>query len=97
MSFENDMSPEQLLAYLGEPHQNSELTFAAEAAGKILDAALIRLLDHPSALVREGAVYGLAELVNDEVRAALENTRKNDASPGVREAAEEALTSMEER
>lgn len=43
-----------------------DLTFAAEIAGKtgdfIFENALIQLLNHPEAVVREGAIYGLIAL-----------------------------------
>lgn len=99
VDFFSDMAPEQLIAYLGEPRENYNLTFAAEAAGLVdsehwpaARAALLKLLKHESSLVREGVIYGLTGHLDDEVRVALENVRANDASPGVREAADEALT-----
>jgi hypothetical protein len=72
------------------------LTFVAEALGDLRDKVtakrlLVRLLSHRSAVVREGAVYGLQNLVDDDVRAALRETAEGDVSPGVRAAAEEAL------
>lgn len=74
----------------------SDLTFAAEAAGKIADAELVvgpllLLLKHPSPLVREGAVYGLVHHLSQEVIDRLQEVAKADPSPGVREAASEAL------
>jgi hypothetical protein len=74
------------------------LTFAAEAAGRIQHApmavrALLPLLGHPNAVVREGAVYGLAPhlLASLDARSGLRDLLANESSPGVREAIEEAL------
>jgi HEAT repeats len=77
-----------------EPHH---LTFAAEAAGRIADRvaavdALLPLLGNASALVREGAVYGLARHIDrGDVRQRLAELATRDPSPGVRDAAREAL------
>lgn len=72
-----------------------DLTFAAEVAGKLpgdtARAALLSLLSHPSALVREGAVYGLrhhrSAVVDEQLRA----LATRDDSAGVREAAHTVL------
>ena len=74
-----------------------DLTFAAEAAGRIRSQAsveaLLGLLKHHSPLVREGAVYGLSTIVDrDWVRMHLEYLAKHDPVSGVREAAAEALS-----
>lgn len=74
----------------------SDLTFAAEAAGRItsLDVtpALLTLLRHPSAIVREGVVYGLARHVDKpHVRSALKEVFIQDPSPAVRSAVADAL------
>ncbi|MGV3623643.1 MAG: hypothetical protein ACO1OB_22680 [Archangium sp.] len=75
------------------------LTFAAEIAGRVPNAALVveflvPLLDHAHSVVREGAVYGLAPHLAQSMRAreALLFVQDNDPSPGVRTAAREALT-----
>lgn len=86
---ENDELPDHLL------------TFAAEAAGDVSPSwypqasrVLTRLLRHPRAYVREGAVYGLTTL-STAVPALLENLRRlataDEPSEGVRLAAQEAL------
>lgn len=90
--------PDQLLAALSgtalAPH---DLTFAAEAAGEIRDTAraqiaLLALLRHDSALVREGVIYGLGKLpVNEQIRTALEEIAHRDSSAGVRAAAADVL------
>ena len=74
-----------------------KLTFAAEALGAVdsetgIDA-LESLLVHPSPLVREGAVLGLATYVNaGHVRAtALAKAAARDSSPGVRATARDVL------
>lgn len=74
----------------------SDLTFAAEAAGKVADSTLVvrplfLLLNHPSPLVREGAVYGLSNHLSEQVIERLREVAERDPSPGVREAAGEAL------
>jgi hypothetical protein len=72
------------------------LTFAAEAMGFLEDSTIVKrillpLLSHPSALVREGAVYGISRHIDANVSEVLRNLSKSDPSPGVREAATEAL------
>lgn len=74
----------------------SQLTFAAEIAGSISDTtvvvpALLELLKHPSALVREGAIYGLSQHLSDEVRRRLARVAQTDPSPAVRSAAHDAI------
>lgn len=82
-----------------------DLTFHAERLGDADDIAsayaeLRRLLVHASPVVREGAVYGLAKLrarglepgkKDCPIEILLRNVAEIDASPGVREAAREAL------
>jgi hypothetical protein len=62
------------------------LTFLAEEAGDdprpTTVAWLVALLRHPSPVVREGAVLGLAKVDTPEARRALEE--HTDESPGVR-------------
>jgi hypothetical protein len=78
-----------------EPHL---LTFAAEFAGNLPAAydarvihALTEVLRHPSAPVREGAVYGLARLLprQPDLLPVLERHTQpgEEPSPGVRRAA----------
>lgn len=75
------------------------LTHAAEACGRTQrpDRArrvLLPLLKHPSPVVREGAIYGLELLGDDdEVRTTLTmlTLPTHEPSPGVRSAAREAL------
>jgi HEAT repeat protein len=75
----------------------ADLTFAAEIAGnEISDSALIRpvllkLLEHPSAVVREGTLYGLANHLDESSRAIVGELAKNDPSPGVRTTAKDLL------
>jgi hypothetical protein len=64
------------------------LTLEAEACRDL--AKLREYLAHESSLVREGAVYGLAALISD-ARNLLGPLAIIDPSPGVREAAKEAL------
>ncbi len=76
--------------------ERADLTFAAEALGRSNMGGLVRstlkpLLHHASAVVREGAIYGLQRHVNADVRATLETLAKSDPSAGVRGAAEDAL------
>ena len=69
----------------------ADLTFAAEVAGKLpaelAVASLLRLLTHVSPVVREGAVYGLAQHRSDLVDTRLRQIATNDDSLGVRETA----------
>ncbi|HXV60167.1 MAG TPA: HEAT repeat domain-containing protein [Vicinamibacteria bacterium] len=78
----------------------ADLTFAAEIAGSITNSVdvvpvLVRLLENPSPLVREGAVYGLSEHLSwsEQARRALRRhlTPEQEPSRGVRQAAKEAL------
>ncbi len=78
--------------------QDTDLTFAAEALGDAKDSdaarvALLPLLDAPSSLIREGAIYGLARHMNETVAARLAQLAVGDPSPAIRECAREALES----
>ena len=61
-------SPKELVLWINKGNlRPSQLTFAAEALANASDPflvvpCLLRLLDHSSSLVREGAVYGLEGL-----------------------------------
>jgi hypothetical protein len=75
------------------------LTFATEISGTIDDSeavrsALLPLLDHPHALVREGAVYGLREHIDSSVLLRLKSIAECDTSPGVRQAASDTLDEL---
>lgn len=89
--------PQGLIRLIGEGTlEVTDLTFAAEIAGDIPDSNLVRpillrLLGHSSPLVREGAVYGLRHHLNQETYDRLTQLMKSDPSPGVREAAAEAI------
>lgn len=79
-----------------------ELSLAAEALGraenrKLARQTLVQFLKHRSALVREGAIYGLAELGSSEVRLAIAVVAKKDTHPGVRRAAGAVLAGWDER
>jgi HEAT repeat protein len=83
---------------VGRKLTDVELSFAAEACGGIEDsvlaiAGLLPLLSHPTAPVREGAIYGLQRHLeaSEEARSALRLIAESDASPGVRRAASDAL------
>ena len=74
------------------------LTFAAEAAGRIANAALVvaillPLLSHVDPVVREGAVYGLGPHLGSslDARDVLRDMVKSDPSPGVIDAINDAL------
>lgn len=88
---------DRLVGYLAPdllpPHL---LTFAAEHAGSMPASVAVRpllaLLDHESAVVREGAAMGLSCHAGDSsVRRALIIVSESDPSPGVRERAQEAI------
>ncbi len=89
--------PASLLQLISENRlEPADLTFAAEIAGRIGTSAEVAktlrgLLAHPSAVVREGAIYGLANHLDDSLRAALGRLASHDASPAVRTAAAGAL------
>ncbi len=89
-------APDQLIALVNaNTLRPSDLTFAAEALGEVHSSpakeALLRLLQNDAALVREGAVYGLADHLDEDARAALRRVGESDSSPGVRESALEVL------
>ena len=74
----------------------SRLTFAAEAVGLQADSVLVRatllpLLNHVSAVVREGALYGIANHLDDAVLVVVRKLADDDPSPGVRQAAMDLL------
>ena len=93
-------SPLALLELMqGGALTNPQLSFAAEAAGLISDAQLVigalagLARSHPSAPVREGAIYGLEKHLadSDEARSVLRDVAQADVSPAVRAAARDAL------
>lgn len=78
--------------------QDVNLSHAAEMLGQACEynsvratSILLELLEHPSAIVREGAIYGLSYRLTPQVRERLEEVRNEDSSPGVREAIKESL------
>lgn len=90
-------NPQHLLAML-DSLCDAELSFAAEAIGRVTDErvaiqTLAPLLSHASAVVREGAVYGLQRVSADDedIRLLLQAIAAHDPSPGVRDAANEAI------
>lgn len=89
--------PDQLVALLRSSRMSpADLTFAAEIAGSILDSAMVRpallvLLGHANPVVREGAVYGLANHLDEPTRQRLLDLASNDASRAVRTAASDLL------
>ncbi len=89
--------PHDLVKLIGRGQlEPADLTFAAEALGRSNMGWLVRstlkpLLHHASAVVREGAIYGLQRHIDANARATLETLAKSDPSAGVRSAAEDAL------
>lgn len=88
--------PPRLLALLASDLEPAMLTFAAEIAGRELSSEdvvppLMALLRHPSAVVREGAIYGLAHHPRDDVDRELLRLGADDPSTGVRTAANDVL------
>lgn len=80
-----------------EQLEPARLTFAAEEIAELADSDLVRktllpLLQHGSAIVREGAIRGLVWHLNEEVRATLAAIAESDPSNGVRTAAEDVLS-----
>ncbi len=92
---END--PAELIKFIEEATlRPAHLTFAAEAAGRIHDHSkvvqpLLKLLSDKSPMVREGAIYGLAGHLDDDVMERLREVAERDPIEGVRLAAESAL------
>lgn len=78
------------------------LTFAAEAAGRITNAALavavlVPLLGHADPVVREGANYGLEPHLGSslEARDALRQMAQSELSPGVTAAIRDAFALLD--
>jgi HEAT repeat protein len=92
--------PEDLLSLISnDTLASSALTFAAEAAGRIPDGAAVRatlmpLLGHASAIVREGAIYGLRGHFNEAVSVKLSELAQRDPSPAIRQAASDTLDEL---
>lgn len=83
-----------------DAYSAAHLSYAAEILGEhtaggphasAAIACLCPLLTHARAIVREGAVLGLAHHLSDEIATALQRLADQDPSPGAREAAEEVL------
>lgn len=87
------MSEADLLTVLSSAESSPlTLTFAAEVAGERLPSSKVRplllaLLHHDSAVVREGAIYGLAHCLDEAVIEALDQVATFDSSAAVRVAA----------
>lgn len=86
----------ELLTAARTVQEPATLTFIAEALGSVAEKdavpVLLALLQHPSALVREGAVYGIRQFIQrNDVFDALKSIATNDPSNGVREAATETV------
>jgi len=76
----------------------AQLTFAAEEAGHLEDhdaarQVLLKLLNHPEAVVREGACYGLQRHIDNVVRERFAFLSINDPSPALKQVFAEALES----
>ncbi len=89
-------SPQKLVNFIDTYRdRNGRLTFAVEWAGFCRDSldALVKLTDHESAVVREGAIMGLAnyyrKFIQKDMYKLLKASNKHrqeekDSSPGVR-------------
>jgi hypothetical protein len=90
-------NPQRLIDLVtGGTLASEDLTFAAEILGHYTDsdavrAALLPLLEHERAYVREGVVYGLGRHLDETVRARLALVAETDADLAVRDAAAEVL------
>jgi hypothetical protein len=92
-------SPDELVDLVRECRApNTRLTYAAEILGRhvatrrAVDTLLHLLRDHPSPLVREGAVAGLGYHLEEQgVQEALRFAASKDPSPGLRSAVVEIL------
>lgn len=91
--------PEELLRVLRDEDASvATLTYAAEIAGRELpwqdvSETLLRLLEHKSPVVREGAVYGLSYHREGLCRV---REMKRDSSRGVREAARDVCEEFQD-
>lgn len=92
-----EAAPKELAELVGSNKVRvSRLTYAAEILGDAKDSALVKaallpLLGHASAIVREGAIIGLASHMDDDVRAALARVAQADGSETIRLSASETL------
>ncbi len=91
--------PEALAVWLTEL-RDTDATFAAEALGKCEDSELVRrtlrpLLEHPSPIVREGALYGIGQHVDEGITQIIRDMCEQDVSRGVRIAAADVLMDIE--
>lgn len=92
--------PAELLKLLASRRlRPTDLTFAAEIAGQLTDSTEVRrilhpLLTHADALVREGAIYGLARHIDPALRQDLTRLTSSDPSPAVRQAAADTLDDL---
>lgn len=72
-----------------------DLTFAVEIAGRLLEdiavPSLLKMLIHESAVVREGAIYGLGHHRSERIDSRLREISESDPSLGVRDAAAATL------
>jgi hypothetical protein len=74
----------------------AQLAFAAELLGEVTEQkraerALLSLASHDSSIVREGAINGLSKIGSAAAWDQIRLIAKEDRSPGVREAASEAM------
>lgn len=97
-----DENPGRLVELIRSSLRPALLTFAAEAAGRIANTALVvnallPLLAHADAVVREGAIYGLSPHLEAslEAREALRTMLAREPSPGVKAALNEALANLD--
>ena len=92
--------PRELLKLIASNQlRPTDLTFAAEIAGRLSEPSEVRailrpLLSHTDALVREGAIYGLARHVDPAVREEISKLASFDPSPAVRQAAADILDNL---
>ncbi len=93
------LDPDRLIALLGGGLEPSDLTFAAEIAGRmlrgsVLVARLRELLNHARPVVREGALYGLAfHLAEPGVAMDIRRVAREDPSSAIRSVAADLLPS----
>jgi len=91
-------NPQELITLIKDGLlEAADLTFAIEIAGRIkgYDIEVMEVfrlvMTHDSAYVREGVVYGLAQIGNCQAKELLRQLNENDKSPEVRQAAIDAL------
>jgi HEAT repeat protein len=97
----SESEPERLVRWIcSGALRPGYLTLAAEALGESIHEAvvpgLLKLLEHETPMVREGAIFGLQKHPRKEAIGRLRELSQSDPSKGVRVAAQNALEDLSE-